>query len=184
MSSPLPHHGAFGSHSDTSPEIPPSPRLTRRGEPILPTKQEVDELIRATFASPGAQGWGDDGRKRGKSNGKGQLFICGHFAVGERVVPHLVVTFPVDNTLRWNLEAADSVVGVVEDESVSGFEVSVLAHRPRAQKEALGAGMELEFIAVGIGAFGRHALKAHVAREHHCDVKCLDFEVDFVAGDG
>jgi len=96
-------------------------------------------------------------------------------------VPHLVVTFPVDNTLRWNLKATDILVGVVEEEAISGLEISVLAHRPRAQKEALGAGMELEFIAVGIGAFGRHALKAHVAREHHREVKGLDFEFEFVA---
>ena len=44
--------------------------------------------------------------------------------------------------------------------------------------------MELEFPAAGIGAFDRHALKAHVAREHHRDVKCLDFEYEFVAGGG
>lgn len=103
-------------------------------------------------------------------------FVSSHFTVGERVVPYLMVAFSVDNTLRWDLEATDSLVGVVEEEAISLLEISVLAHRPRAQKETLRAGMELEFSAAGIGAFGHHALKAHIAREHHRDVKCLDFE--------
>lgn len=99
-------------------------------------------------------------------------------------MPDVMMVLPVDRNLPRQLKTAHVLIGVCENDSIARSEIAILAQPIRAQKEALGASMELRFTATRGRSLFPSALETHVVREGHFNIERLDFEFKLVARRG
>jgi len=96
-------------------------------------------------------------------------------------VPDFLVALAIDRNLFGQLKSANALIGIGEDYPIAGPKISILAKPVGGHEKTLRAGTEISFPAIGDRSLCRFALEAHVVREHHLNIKRLDFEFKLVA---
>jgi hypothetical protein len=96
-------------------------------------------------------------------------------------VPDFVVALAIDRNLFGQLKSANALIGIREDYPIARPKISILAQPVGGHEKALWARTEVCFPAIGGRSLCRFAQEAHVVREHHLNIKRLDFEFELVA---
>ena len=96
-------------------------------------------------------------------------------------MPDFVVALAIDRNLLGQLKSANALIVIGEDYPIARPKISILAKSVGGHENALRAGTEVCFPAIGGRSLCRFALEAHVVREHHLNIERLDFEFKLVA---